>query len=279
MINKQKITDWLSDKSKTTEESIMFTSPAYLFTNQTKDNKFGNIILFERFGSASTNTYRFTSEITNHYMEDNVSMQDHWAIPPDTYVLSGLIGEVIYTPPKMWQNFVTKEVNDYLTPLNMLMPVFDNYTQSALNVVQYVETSARRYEQIARNLYKDFNNIPITSNQKKVANLLKSLQLNRQLVTIWTPYNSEMGNMAIESVSISQENSKYQSRLEVQLKQWRNISTASREATEEEKRNYLAHVQKMQEQDSGVAATQDRGNPESTLLKMAKAGKNLIDGI
>lgn len=258
MINKQKITDWLDNTANESKDNEKLSDPAILFTNQDTNNKFGNVFLFEKFGSIKSNTYRMTSQITSHYMEDNVSMQDHWAIAPDTYVLSGLIGEVLYTPPKQWQNFVTQEIKDYLTPLSMLMPVFDNYTQSALNVVQYVETSARRYEQIARNIYNDITNKVIKSNQQNVSEKIKDLQVGRQLVTIWTPYGI-FYDMAILNAGFNQENSKYQSTLEVQLQKWRSISKANtRKATEEEKRNYLAYVQKMQEQDSGVAATQEK---------------------
>lgn len=257
MINKQKVKDWLNDSDKKKEEGMMFSTPAYLFTNQSKDNNFGNIVLFEHFGSVRANTYRVSSQITDHYMEDNVARQDHWAIAPDTYVLSGLIGEVLYTPPKKWKNAIEKPIKNFIEPLGMLSPTFDSYTKAAFNAVQAVEASFRRYEQIARNAYADFTGAKINPNQRKVASLLKLLQLERQLVNVWTPFGT-FKDMAIQSISISQGDSKYQSNIEIELKQWRTISTETREATAEEKKAYLAKVQKMKEQDSGTAATQEK---------------------
>lgn len=257
MINKQNVTDWLNNTKNKKLDNERLSDPAILFTNLDNNTKFGNVFLFERFGSTKSNTYNITSQITSHYMEDNVSRQDHWSISPDTYVLSGLIGEIVYTPPKQWQNFVQKNVTDYLKPLSMLSPAFDSYTQSALNLVQAVETSVRRYEQIARNLYEDFTNTVVKSNQLKVAQIIKDLQVNRELVTIWTPYGT-FSNMAILNAGFNQDESKYKSTLEIQLQKWRDISRAeTREATDEEKRSYVAQVQKMREQDAGVAATQE----------------------
>lgn len=269
MTIKQKVTDWLSNKKDKEEEQKIYSEPAYLFTNSTKDEKFGNILLFERFGSVRTNTLRYSSQITDHYMEDNVARQDHWGIAPDTYVLSGLIGEVLYTPPKKWKKAVEEKVGDYLAPLRMLSPTFDSYTSAAMSAVQYVENSFRRYEQMARNAYNDFMGVDIQPNQQKIAELLKTIQVNRLLVDIWTPYG-EYKDMAIEQVSLSQNNSKFQSNIEIQLKKWRTFSTDTRDATAEEKKAYLAKVQKMQEQDSGTAATQEK--PPISTLKEKGAG-------
>ena len=278
MIDKNTITDYLSNaKQKASDNAIVFT-PGLLFGNESK-NKFGSIFMFERFGQAGNNTYRMTSSISKHYMEDNVSMQDHWAIDADTYILSGYIGEVVYTPPKKWANAVETYVTDYLKPLSILSPVFDSYTQSALNVVQAVESSFRRYEQIARNIYDSFtNNTPQRTNQSYIAQILKSCQLNRQLITVWTPFKT-FENMAIVNVTLTQEDSKYKSRIEVELQQWRKVSKADvREATKEEKKAYLAYIQKMREQDAGLAATQEvsRGT-QSTWFKFGSYVYNYIN--
>ena len=76
---------------------------------------------------------------------------------------------------------------------------------------------------------------------------------NRQLVNIWTPYG-EYNNMAINDFQGSQGDSKFQSDLEIQFTQWRNISTATRKATKEEQA-YFCACQQAETQEIGTAST------------------------
>ena len=188
-------------------------------------------------------------------MEDNVSRQDHWAISPITYSMSGLIGEVIYQPPTMWSSYVEQHFTDYLTPLSVLSPTFDNYTQTAINLVKQIEASYRRYEQIAKQFLQNFNSGSITreSNQEYIIKTLQELRDNRQLVNVYTPYG-EYDSLAIQDISASQNNSKYQSNLEIQFVEWRNVSTRKREATEED-RAIFAQAQKAEVEQQGQAST------------------------
>ena len=275
-IDKTKITDYLSNVKQRQADANLLDSPAILFTNPSK-KIFGNIFLFERFGQVDANSYRISSQITDHYMEDNVARQDHWSIAPDIYTLSGFIGEIIYQPPKQWQTAIETKAKDYLGGLGALSPVFDNYTQSALNVVQALENSFRRYEQIAKNIYNNINGQHINrTNQQYVAQILKACQVNRQLLAIWTPYGT-FESMAIQNVSLSQPNTKYKSRLEIELKEWRNISTETRETTKEEKQAYLTRVQKMEVQDSGTAATNE--GKISTLKRLGNKASEYIGNL
>lgn len=265
-MNTQKVKDYLSNNTSIQKDNELLTNPAMLFENKTNLG-YGNIYLFDRFGHVENCTYNISSQITDHYMENNVSRQDHWAIAPDEYILSGYIGEVIYNPPKLWRSQAEKYVTDYLKPLSMLSPTFDNYTQSALNVVQAVETSYRRYEQIAQNIYSNLTGNIKRSNQVYIMGILKNAQIKRQLFSVWTPYKV-INDLAIQNISISQGNSKYKSRLEIKFKQWKSVSSDNtRAATEKEKKSYLATIQQMQEQDNGVVST---NNVEfsSTAYKM-----------
>ena len=187
-------------------------------------------------------------------MEDNVSRQDHWAISPISYTMSGLIGEVIYQPPAMWSSYIQQHFTDYLTPLSILSPTFDTYTQSAINVVQQIEASYRRYEQIAKQVLQSLDKLPTrASNQEYLINSLRELRDNRQLVNVYTPYG-EYDSLAIQDVSATQNNSKYQSNLEIQFIEWRNVSTKKRKATDADKAIF-AQAQKAEVEQQGQAST------------------------
>lgn len=228
--------------------------PAILFTNSTNNNKFGEIYLFSDFGISESNSITINSEITTHYTEENNALNDHWAVQPIQYVLRGLIGEVVYTPPSTFTNFVDTAVGDYLSPIGFLAPTFDTYTSSIINIGQQVEASITRYLDIAK---LALNNIKGTktqlTNQQYVINTLNSLVLNRQLVSIYTPYGIYDG-MAIKTVNASQEKNKFQSSIEITLQQWRTVQTLTRQASAEEK-SLLSQFQSATLKEKGQAGT------------------------
>lgn len=247
------LTDYLIDRTYTETVDEVNNSPAILFSNSTSSD-FGNVYIFEKFGSENTNSIKFTSQITTHYMEDNTARQDHWAINPVTYTLSGLIGELIYSPPKGFAKFIQTNVVDYLAPLGMLLPSFGSYTQSAINAAQAIQASLNRYRQIYTQALNDFANINYaTINQQRVTKWLQSLRDNRQLVNVWTPYG-EYNNLAINDFGLTQNDTKYQSNLEIQFIQWRNVSSLKRKATKEEQA-YFFQCQNAETEQIGTAST------------------------
>lgn len=228
--------------------------PAILFTNSSSNNNFGELFLFSNFGISESNSLAINSEITNHYTEENNAINDHWAVQPIQYTLRGLIGEVVYSPPSTFTNIVDTAVGDFLSPIGFLAPSFDTYTTSIINIGQQVEASINRYVDIAKlALNKISGSDTQETNQQYVINTLKSLVLNRQLVSIYTPYG-EYYNMAIKTINIRQDKTKYQSNIEVTLQEWRTAESITREATAEEK-SLLSQVQSSLTKKKGQAGT------------------------
>lgn len=268
MANKFKdtISNTLSNVSSKLEANGEKTG-ALLFTNSQSNGKFGQIYLFSQFGIAENSTFTRKSQITTHYTEENYAINDHWAIEPIEYILSGLIGEVIYRPSKNWANKLQEKIPNYVKGLSVISPTFDNYTTSAINLTQAVEESYNRYKQLAKNALRSigYGSSPTTSNQKKVADELNSLIDNKQLVTVYTPFGV-LENMAILNASLTQEKSLYQSRLEVTLREWRDTATKTREATEHEK-SELARVQNAIKSNLGQASSVSVSMRENSTIK------------
>ena len=153
---KNSVTSYLNNTKKEERDiEILSLNPAVLFTNKgSKNNKFGDIYLFNNFGYAVSNNIHSTSDITTHYMEDNVARQDHWSIAPEQYTLSGVIGEVVYNKPHLFTDFLQKRVTNYLQPITILSPTINSYTQSAINVVGQIEATLDRYGTIAQDIYQ-----------------------------------------------------------------------------------------------------------------------------
>ncbi len=230
--------------------------------------QFGTILLFKQFGTMKGCSFTLNSDITTHYTEANYHINDHWALQPEQYTLSGLIGEVIYTPPDGTIVKRVQEVKDFLSPLNIIAPTLDNYTQSAANVAKQINDNVKRFETTAKNF---LNNIGIrekvsTSNQEYICKQLKILMEKRQLVSVYTPYGT-LKDMAIVNISFNQDNTRFQSNVEISLQKWREAGSEIREATEEEK-SELAKVQNAVNQQGGQAGTSNKDLKESSLLSL-----------
>ena len=267
----------LSNFGKDKSRDKYDNAPAVLFSEAVSGSKFPQMLLFSQFGQANTSSLSLTSQITTHYTEENYHINDHWALEPDKFTLTGLIGEIIYRPSKNWSNKAEKAFIDYLKPLGVISPTFDSYTQSAINITNAVEESYRRYENIAKKALRTIGiseNVKST-NQEFVISQLETLRENRQLVTIHTPYG-KYTDMAIVAINANQENSKYQSSLEIQLQKWRTVKSKTRSATEEEK-SMLAKVQNAVSKQHGViGTTQTDMKNNSTFKSILQGGASFV---
>ncbi len=246
-----------------------YKTPAVLFANALEGSKYPQMYLFSQFGQAGTSSLSLTSQITTHFTEENYHINDHWALDPIKYTLTGLIGEVIYRPAKNWSAKAESRYINYLTPLGIISPTFDSYTQSAITLTNAIEESYRRYENIAKKALRTigWSDSVRTTNQKYVITQLEALRKNRQLISIYTPYGI-YEDMAMSAINVNQEGSKYQSGLEIQLQNWRTVNSETRSATKEEKA-MLARVQGAQATQHGIIGTlQVDINNNSTLKNM-----------
>ncbi len=273
---KKSISDFTKNKLKPfgddTSRAII-NVPSKLFDNASTSSKFGNLYLFQSFGQAGNCGLQLNSQITTHYTEENYAINDHWAVEPTKYTLSGLIGEVIYRDSTNWSNQAIGRIKNYLAPLGVISPSFDSYTQSAINLTNQVEETYRRYEQTAKQALRSagISQGVTTSNQEYVVTQLETLVKNRVLVSIYTPYGTYT-DMAITGVNVNQENSLYSSRLEVQLQQWHNVETKTRDATADEKAE-LARIQSALSSEGGIASTSEvETSSNSTLRRFYDTG-------
>ncbi len=174
------------------------------------------------------------NQITDNYIENNTAIQDHIAQTPILVSLSGLSGELVYTPPQVVLNKGYSIVNtaiqgifnnaqmadtniltDKLTVIPALLPPVDNITQTAKNTVQYIEASAKRYIKIVKNFTSDTQR---ESRLQQIYNDLIELRGNNVLLTVETPYTT-FTNMAIQSLILKQGELKYSTDIELTLKQ------------------------------------------------------------
>ena len=198
------------------------------------------------------------NQITDNYLENNTAVQDHIAHSPITVTLSGLAGEVFFTPPtktlnklySKYNTFMQSKFNnepmaaqylmsDKLLAIPALLPAVDNITQLAKNAVQYVETSYKRLEKIV----KGFKNQEIKEARLwQVYRELKELSDTNTALIVETPF-TVLDNMFIQSISLRQGNENYIADLEITLKQINYADVSLTAADEKVLAKYNAYAQ------------------------------------
>lgn len=248
------VQDWLNQKENELIGGVLFSES----TN-------GQILLFNNFGICTQNNLSLKSDITNHYTEENYWINDHWAINPPQYTLSGLIGELIYTVPEGWAQKIESLYGPTgLGLLSVLSPTLGSYTSGILNVTRKVQSVVNKYINIAKqsaNKIKDFalKKAGITvvkkTNQRRVLDELENLMNNRILVNVVTPYGT-YNRLAIVAINIRQnENTRFISDVEITFQKWRSVDESYADVNSEKMLADVAAAQKAPEKQKGLIGT------------------------
>lgn len=248
------VQDWLNQKENELIGGVLFSES----TN-------GQILLFNNFGICTQNNLSLKSDITNHYTEENYWINDHWAINPPQYTLSGLIGELIYTVPEGWAQKIESLYGPTgLGLLSVLSPTLGSYTSGVLNITRKVQSVVNKYINIAKqsaNKIKDFvlKKAGITvvkkTNQRRVLDELENLMNNRVLVNVVTPYGT-YNRLAIVAINIRQnENTRFISDVEITFQKWRSVDELYADVNSEKMLADVAAAQKAPEKQKGLIGT------------------------
>lgn len=234
------------------------------------------------FDIIKEHTISFSNSITDYYLEDNTTVQDHISHAPLTITLSGLRGELTYTPSdkdvaqELAKAKATTASRDRLTqlsklrPLNMFLPAVSNPMALARNAITYVASSVLRYYGIFKswsntnyglNQYQGINFSQKNNKLQDVCENLLILSKENTSLVVHTPYR-KFENMYIESVTLSQGESNYVTDIQVTLKQLRFAEVTTTKPDESVMSQYTAY-QRTEDENNGKAGTR-----KSELAKM-----------
>lgn len=180
------------------------------------------------FDSEGTSTVNLYSEITDHYTEANIAIQDHIAIAPQKITLKGYVGEVVYRTDQTNNTSLQKAVRK-LTTLTNYLPVLTTGVKQAMSVLKG-ETTLDNIKPSDVNKVVDLwaltkNLNPGASKQQQAYLYFKALFEQKILVSVQTPFEF-MTNMAIESITaIQTEDTKYITDFAITLKKIRVAET------------------------------------------------------
>lgn len=184
-------------------------------------------------------TINLSTEITDHYLEDNSSVQDHIAIRPKRVILRRYVGELVDTQDQGGIQSTVQSTVQKLTALSSFLPVLSKGAEQIFSlkasditfnklkdtISSQTVNQLTDYYSFGKNLLGAQN-----SRQQQAYLYLKSLMEQRILVSLQTPFEF-INNMAIESiVGIQPEGSAYISDFTIVLKQIRFAQLISQPA-------------------------------------------------
>ncbi len=179
-------------------------------------------------------TLTLSADATDHFVEDNGTMQDHIAIKPKILVLKRYVGEVVYQQDDTVVKQIQK-VTQKLTAVSGFLPSLSKAAQqirsiklsdvTASNLLNTAKNASVNqltdYWALARNL------TGMNSKQQQAFMYLKALYEAKALVSVQTPYEF-LSNMAILNVVATQgEGERYVSDFSITLKQMRFGKTST----------------------------------------------------
>lgn len=256
------------------------------------------------FDIVATCEHTLESDITDHYIEDNSFIQDHWALKPEKIVLKNFQGESVYTN-------TTSKIKVKLLPkleiggVDSTSTLTQNNNEMMKNIIK--TTLTQEHEQLKNDIIKiskeqKFNSqgapippppVPTFSSslpqlntnantgnfsnarQKYAYDYFKKLRANRTLVSCVTPFGS-FSNMAIDKiVAFQDEDTKTMSSFTITLKEIRFADTilVSFSQNKYQSRNGIQQAPQVKNK----AQSSSQQSPDSSaLLKGAKAGSNLL---
>lgn len=180
------------------------------------------------------------SDITDHYAEDNSSIQDHVALKPYRIVLRGFVSEL--TLPATSQGFfgalTTLQSNIASVPAYLgkytpqSLQKLQGQASKAVSQVQDYANTASQYLNQAKNLAGLFGGSSgAPTRQQQAFGFLAALRDQRQICNVLTPWCFLPG-MAIESLVFMQpKDSKTRSDISVTMKQMRFVDVESSQNT------------------------------------------------
>lgn len=176
-------------------------------------------------------TFKLHAEITDHYAENNVAVQDHIAINPIRLTLRGFVSEVVFKQPAG----LVGAIETIQSKLTTVPAYLGKYTPGAVATLQKALTSTQNIvntidQSLARvkNIVGFFDNSALGKTaQERAYGKLQGLMVTKQLMFVETPWGT-FNDMAIEDLMLVQDElTKTWSDISVSLKRMNFVEVAT----------------------------------------------------
>jgi hypothetical protein len=172
-----------------------------------------------------TDNVSYSANITDHYAEDNSSIQDHIGLDPLKITMTGKIAELVYT--KTQQLTFLSAMVDRLAPLGVFSPKQALQAQKAISTANQALSAIDTLQKTYNNLADIFKDEPSKNAQQKAFATLENMFLGRSIISVETPWKTYT-SMAIESFSADQDaESLMETTFTISFKQMRFVGTTT----------------------------------------------------
>lgn len=170
-----------------------------------------------------TENVTFQANITDHYTEDNSSIQDHIAFDPIKITLTGKVAELVHSK-QAGLAFLSAMI-DRLQPLGLFSPKQGLQAQRAISAAHQAISAIDTLKKTYTSLADIFSDRPSLNNQQKAFKLFSDYFETRSLLSVETPWET-YEDMAIESWSADQNaDTTMETTFTITLKQMRFVET------------------------------------------------------
>lgn len=178
------------------------------------------------FDIVGTEDLSLDSEITDHYVENNVAIEDHIALRPERITVRGYVGELTSQLQDGAKTAI--QVLDKVATLATMAPQFAAQAEQLYQKIKSGGSSISEIINSATSVYDIFSQAVTTATRQQAAyNYFYAIWKARQLVTVETPWNV-FTDMAIEAVRCHQDDTtKLVSEFSVTFKKVRKANIAS----------------------------------------------------
>ena len=167
------------------------------------------------------------SDITDNWVEDNSTMQDHIGLKPMSITLTGYVGE-LKTTPRTEIQAVQQTSSSIMQAVSPLLPKLTTQAQYIFNRTEEMYNVYKKANETEERLEGTLKKIPVpeeASKQQQAFGRFYEMWATRQLSTIYTPFGA-FTSMAIETINAKQgEDSAWISEFSVTFKKIRIADT------------------------------------------------------
>ncbi len=188
-------TTW-ADKAQTSLDNIFDRAKDWLIEPRDEEIKDLHLHIY------GNETMTLTADITDNYVENNIAYQEHIALKPKVFTVSGEIGELTWFK-KDEKNSIIDAVEQKLYPVVSFLPPVSKSASliqsKALKIMGVVDS----LDNFANRFWSLLSADDVSTEQKKGYQYLMALWQRRVPIDIKTPYG-KLSNYVIQSIEFTQ---------------------------------------------------------------------------
>jgi len=161
-------------------------------------NKFLPVIKGFVFQIVGDENVSIQSDITDHYVEDNTTRQDHIAIKPTQITVSGFVGEL--------NDVIDSDIQQVAKDIVDRMGILDAYIPTITITARRIYNTANQILSLGNKILNAIGaaaGLKVKTKQEDAFSKLAEYQKNRTLFYVSTPFG-QFANMAIQSLTANQ---------------------------------------------------------------------------